>query len=77
MPTPEELQSIVQGPCPRAAFSACIDPVFGPTAGARYWSSAESSDASASSVSFNNGQVMTDSKTGTTSVRVRAVRSGP
>jgi hypothetical protein len=76
MPTPEELQSIVQGPCPTPGFSACIDPVFGPTGAARYWSSAENSDASAYSVSFTNGQVFTDNKSGTV-LRVRAVRSGP
>lgn len=76
VPTREELASIVQAPCPTPSFSPCIDPVFGPTAAARYWSSAESSDANAYSVSFTNGQVITDSKSGARN-RVRAVRSGP
>jgi hypothetical protein len=75
IPTRAELQSIVQGPCPRSSFSPCIDPVFGGTAEARYWSSEESSDASAYSVSFTNGQVITESKSARN--RVRAVRSGP
>jgi hypothetical protein len=77
LPTREELTSIVQAPCPRSSFSPCIDPVFGTTAAAHYWSSEESGDANAYSVSFTNGQVVTETKAGTTSVRVRAVRSGP
>lgn len=77
VPTREELASILKGPCPTSSFSACIDPIFGTTAAARYWSSEESGDTNAYSVSFTNGQVFTESKSARGSNRVRAVRSGP
>lgn len=72
VPTSAELLTIVD--C--GAGAPCIDPVFGPTASAFYWSATESDPFDALAVSFASGFVIFDAKDGFP-FRVRAVRGGP
>lgn len=71
----KELESILLAPYP-CGTSPCIDPIFGPTAADRYWSS--TTDATgplgAWRVDFGDGGVDGDAKLG--SRYVRAVRGG-
>ena len=71
LPTSAELQTILD-----CNFSPCIDPTFGPTAAAGYWSSTSvaSGPGSAWVASFGVGGVNGGSKSSV--VRVRAVRGG-
>jgi hypothetical protein len=55
IPTIGELRSIVSVGYPNCTSSPCIDPVFGPTQAAQYWSSTLSSGAMAWEVQFSNG----------------------
>ena len=75
LPTSAELQTILD-----CSFSPCIDPTFGPTAAANYWSSTSfaSSQGNASVAAWNAnvdfGDVILFSKDN--GLRVRAVRGG-
>jgi Protein of unknown function (DUF1566) len=75
IPNVRELQSIVD----YALFTPVIDPIFAPTAAARYWSSTSLSDDdfpfSAWDVQFGNGLV--DDSVKSFVLHVRAVRGGP
>lgn len=71
VPTLAELQTVVD--CSSGA--PCIDPIFGPTASAFYWSATENGPDEAFFVSFADGSVIVDLK-GFGS-RVRAGRGGP
>jgi hypothetical protein len=54
LPTIAELQTIIQPLLPCGSFSPCIDPIFGPTIAAAYWSSAIGTNpANAWAVGFN------------------------
>jgi hypothetical protein len=79
VPTIEELGVIRLAPF-FCSTHPCIDPAFGPTPSARYWSSSDYIDVSfvrtnAWFVDFGNGYVGLEAKT--TSCHVRAVRGGP
>jgi polyhydroxyalkanoate synthesis regulator phasin len=74
LPTAAELQTILLAPFPCPV--PCIDPVFGPTATAGYWTSSTvaGGPSSAWDVFFSNGFVNFNPKT--TGLAVRAVRGG-
>ena len=76
IPTIGELRSILLAPNPTCPSFPCIDPIFGPTQLADYWSSSSlaSNPNQAWLVSLLNGDVSILFKTSTTSAR--AVRSG-
>jgi len=68
-----ELVTILRNPC---GGTPCIDPIFGPTASANYWSATEAPDPNfVWFVNFAIGSVYIDPKSFTD--RVRAVRGGP
>ena len=76
LPTSAELQTILLAPAPCGA-SPCIDPAFGPTKLAEYWSVTSSTDAppdGAWVVYFDNGSLAVDTKV--FGSYVRAVRGG-
>lgn len=77
LPTITELQSIVDLSATGCGLgSPCIDPVFGPTQSSIYWSSStyQNLPTNAWYVFFSDGFTFTNTKT--TSLYVRAVRSG-
>ena len=76
LPSIVELQTILLAPFP-CGTSPCIDPIFGPTAAAVYWSSSTvaGSPTNAWGVSFVNGDVLNGDNKGI-SLFVRAVRGG-
>ena len=76
---PAELQSIIdlaQGFCV-GGTAGCIDPVYGPTVAAYYWTSTTSGGApeDAAVVNFSDGLVFDAGKP--TALWMRAVRTGP
>jgi hypothetical protein len=75
LPTLAELRTILAAPSPCSA-SPCINPVFGPTMLAGYWTASTflGSPGAAWDVFFTNGFVNANSKT--TPMFVRAVRGG-
>ena len=77
IPTISELQSVVLTPNPCGSLSFCIDPVFGPTAPALYWSSTSLAGfpAVAWNMPFGGGNLNTNSKPLANAARaVRTVR---
>jgi uncharacterized protein DUF1566 len=76
LPTVDELQTIVDpGAAGCGSGSPCIDPIFGPTAVAGYWSSTTAADPDTAWVVFFDGSRMFD--TGKLILNfVRAVRGG-
>lgn len=71
-----ELATILLSPLPSCGTSPCIDPIFGPTASANYWSAPEIAPNLAWVVNFSTGFVYFDFKNNFT-IHVRAVRGGP
>ncbi|HYB13110.1 MAG TPA: DUF1566 domain-containing protein, partial [Myxococcota bacterium] len=71
LPTLSELKTIEDCSQPN-----CLDPVFGPSAAANYWSSSSTAvgGSSAWALSFSDGTGSSASKMGTN--RIRAVRGG-
>jgi hypothetical protein len=76
VPTRDELLGIVDASVATCGSGTpCIDPIFGPTQTAVYWSSTEDKIATAWFVHFYDGS--TSSVTKALAFPVRAVRSGP
>jgi len=79
IPTIGELRSILTEQFPACTSGLCIDPAFGPTQGAAYWSSTVylAAPGSAWYVYFVNGAVNLSAKSGSSSNHyARAVRGG-
>ena len=72
--TRDELAGILLEPFPCGTIP-CIDPIFGPTASADYWSATELAPLTAWFVNFAFGDVSGDFKNNP--FRVRALRGGP
>jgi len=70
-----ELAGILLEPSPCDDRNPCIDPIFGPTASAGYWSATEDGLNDAWHVDFADGDVFNGFKN--FNVHVRAVRGGP
>jgi len=71
-----ELETILLASCPGGS-EPCIDPIFGPTAPNFYWTANTilGTGQSARIVNFSNGGIVSALKT--SSIRIRAVRTGP
>jgi len=66
-----------QSPAARPSSAPCIDPIFGPTQAALYWSSTEFDVTDAWNVNFSSPFFVVSALFKSNEFPVRAVRAGP